>query len=114
MSGKVLTARAFEPPWGKRKVPAFVSKAGTYYGGEVGTVGGINTDHGDHLQKGKKKAPSLRTALKKQPCLSDAKAVIPMNVGLAVDNKPFIIRKNLRPLFSVTFDCPIITVKATP
>ena len=24
--------RAFEPPWGKRKVPAFVSKAGTYYG----------------------------------------------------------------------------------
>ena len=31
MSEKALTARAFELPWGKRKVPAFVSKAGTYY-----------------------------------------------------------------------------------
>ena len=41
MSGKALGARAFEPPWGKRKVPAFVSKAGTYYGG----AGGIRT-HG--------------------------------------------------------------------
>ena len=29
ISGKALAARAFEPPWGKRKVPAFVSKAGT-------------------------------------------------------------------------------------
>ena len=29
MSGKALAARGFEPPWGKRKVPAFVSKAGT-------------------------------------------------------------------------------------
>ena len=36
MSGKVLGARAFEPPWGKRKAPAFVSKAGTYYGAEGG------------------------------------------------------------------------------
>ena len=27
--------RAFEPLWGKRKVPAFVSKAGTYYGRSV-------------------------------------------------------------------------------
>ena len=32
MSGKALAARGFEPPWGKRKVPAFVSKAGTSYG----------------------------------------------------------------------------------
>ena len=31
MFGKALAARAFEPPWGKRKAPAFVSKAGTYY-----------------------------------------------------------------------------------
>jgi len=31
MSGKALAARGFEPPWGKRKVPAFVSKAGTSY-----------------------------------------------------------------------------------
>ena len=37
--GKTLPARAFKPPWGKRKAPAFVSKAGTYYGGE----GGIRT-----------------------------------------------------------------------
>ena len=29
MFGKALTVRVFEPPWGKRKVPAFVSKAGT-------------------------------------------------------------------------------------
>ena len=29
MSGKALAARAFEPPGGKRKAPAFVSKAGT-------------------------------------------------------------------------------------
>ena len=36
MSGKTLAARGFEPPWGKRKVPAFVSKAGTSYGGELG------------------------------------------------------------------------------
>ena len=28
MSGKALAARAFEPPWGKRKAPASVSKAG--------------------------------------------------------------------------------------
>lgn len=33
MSENALVARAFKPPWGKRKVPAFVSKAGTYYGG---------------------------------------------------------------------------------
>ena len=35
--------RAFEPPWGKRKEPAFVSKAGSYYGGELGirTLGGL-------------------------------------------------------------------------
>lgn len=32
MSGKALVARGFEPPWGKRKAPAFVSKAGTSYG----------------------------------------------------------------------------------
>lgn len=32
MSGKALAARGFEPQWGKRKVPAFVSKAGTSYG----------------------------------------------------------------------------------
>ena len=32
MSGKALAARGFEPPWGERKVPAFVSKAGTSYG----------------------------------------------------------------------------------
>ena len=32
MSGKAVAVRAFEPPWGKRKAPAFVSKAGTYYG----------------------------------------------------------------------------------
>ena len=32
MSGKALAARGFEPPWGKRKAPAFVSKAGTSYG----------------------------------------------------------------------------------
>ena len=36
MSGKALAARGFEPPWGKRKAPAFVSKAGTSYGGELG------------------------------------------------------------------------------
>ena len=36
MSGKALAARAFEPPWGK-KAPAFVSKAGTYYGADGGT-----------------------------------------------------------------------------
>ena len=43
MSGKALAARGFEPPWGKRKVPAFVSKAGTSYGGELGirTLGGF-------------------------------------------------------------------------
>ena len=29
MSRKALVARAFEPLWGKRKAPAFVSKAGT-------------------------------------------------------------------------------------
>jgi hypothetical protein len=28
--------RAFEPLWGKRKAPAFVSKAGAYYGAEGG------------------------------------------------------------------------------
>lgn len=28
MSGKALAARAFEPLWGKRKAPAFVSKVG--------------------------------------------------------------------------------------
>ena len=31
MSGKALAAGDFELPWGKRKAPAFVSKAGTYY-----------------------------------------------------------------------------------
>ena len=36
MFEKALAARGFEPPWGKRKVPAFVSKAGTYYGAEGG------------------------------------------------------------------------------
>ena len=36
MFEKAFAARGFEPPWGKRKVPAFVSKAGTYYGGELG------------------------------------------------------------------------------
>ena len=36
MSGKAVAARGFEPPWGKRKAPAFVSKAGTYYGAEGG------------------------------------------------------------------------------
>ena len=43
MSGKALAARGFEPPWGKRKVPAFASKAGTSYGGELGirTLGGF-------------------------------------------------------------------------
>ena len=43
MFGKALAARGFEPPWGKRKVPAFVSKAGTSYGGELGirTLGGL-------------------------------------------------------------------------
>ena len=35
MSENALVARAFKPPWGKRKVPAFVSKAGTYYGPSV-------------------------------------------------------------------------------
>ena len=30
---KPVSIRAFEPPWGKRKAPVFVSKAGTYYGG---------------------------------------------------------------------------------
>ena len=39
MSENALVARAFKPPWGKRKVPAFVSKAGTYYG----EPGGIRT-----------------------------------------------------------------------
>ena len=29
---KPVSIRAFEPPWGKRKEPAFVSKASTYYG----------------------------------------------------------------------------------
>ena len=29
---KPVSIRAFEPPWGKRKAPVFVSKAGTYYG----------------------------------------------------------------------------------
>ena len=33
---KPFAIRAFEPLWGKRKAPAFVSKAGTYYGGELG------------------------------------------------------------------------------
>ena len=37
MFEKALAARGFEPPWGKRKVPAFVSKAGTYYGADGGT-----------------------------------------------------------------------------
>ena len=43
MFEKALAARGFEPPWGKRKAPAFVSKAGTYYGGELGirTLGGL-------------------------------------------------------------------------
>ena len=36
MFEKARAARGFEPPWGKRKVPAFVSKAGTYYGAEGG------------------------------------------------------------------------------
>ena len=36
MSEKPFSIRIFAPPWGKRKVPAFVSKAGTYYGGELG------------------------------------------------------------------------------
>ena len=31
MSWKALAAGAFEPVWGKRKVPAFVSKAGASY-----------------------------------------------------------------------------------
>ena len=37
MFEKALAARAFEPLWGKRKAPAFVSKAGTYYGAVDGT-----------------------------------------------------------------------------
>ena len=36
MFEKALAARGFEPPWGKRKVPAFVSKAGAYYGASGG------------------------------------------------------------------------------
>ena len=32
MPEKALVARGFELPWGKRKAPAFVSKAGAYYG----------------------------------------------------------------------------------
>ena len=30
--------KAFEPLWGKRKAPAFVSKAGTYYGASGDTA----------------------------------------------------------------------------
>ena len=43
MPEKPFVIRTFEPPWGKRKAPAFVSKAGTYYGGELGirTLGGF-------------------------------------------------------------------------
>jgi hypothetical protein len=33
------------------------SQGAVAIGGEVGTVGGIDADHGDHLQKGKMKAP---------------------------------------------------------
>ena len=36
MPEKPFAIMAFEPLWGKRKAPAFVSKAGTYYGGELG------------------------------------------------------------------------------
>ena len=36
MFEKAFAARGFEPPWGKRKAPAFVSKAGAYYGAEGG------------------------------------------------------------------------------
>ena len=68
MSGKVLGARAFEPPWGKRKAPAFVSKAGTYYGGELGirTLGGftltafrvLSVEH--HFEENKGRTEKLR------------------------------------------------------
>ena len=33
------------------------SQGAVAVGGEIGAVGGIDADHGDHLQKGKKKAP---------------------------------------------------------
>ena len=33
------------------------SQSAVAVGGEVGAGGGIDADHGDHLQKGKKKAP---------------------------------------------------------
>ena len=50
LSGKMyknaLAAWVFKPPWGKRKVPAFVSKAGTHYG----APGGIRT-HGLPLRR---------------------------------------------------------------
>ena len=36
MPGKALVARGFELPQGKRKAPAFLSKAGAYSGGELG------------------------------------------------------------------------------
>ena len=36
MPEKTFAIKAFEPLWGKRKAPAFVSKAGTYYGAEGG------------------------------------------------------------------------------
>ena len=54
MSENALVARAFKPPWGKRKVPAFVSKAGTYYG----DPGGIRT-HSLSLRSFKKRSPLL-------------------------------------------------------
>ena len=54
MFEKALAAKGFEPPWGKRKAPAFVSKAGTYYG----APGGIRT-HGLPLRRRKKCSPSL-------------------------------------------------------
>ena len=68
MSGKALAARAFEPLWGKRKAPAFVSKAGTYYGGELGirTLGGfthtafrvLSVEH--HFEENKGRTEKLR------------------------------------------------------
>ena len=65
---KPVSIRAFEPPWGKRKAPAFVSKAGTYYGGELGirTLGGftltafrvLSVEH--HFEENKGRTEKLR------------------------------------------------------
>ena len=65
---KPFAIRAFEPPWGKRKAPAFVSKAGTYYGGELGirTLGGLtltafrvlSVEH--HFEENKERTEKLR------------------------------------------------------